>query len=114
MLAEYSLLLQIMVFVFFIIGFYARHELIWVFALLLSGIMAASSVSIEYAHYIFNATTTGYDWTVTIYSYPFLTWMNIAIAVIILLFLIFDIWENYILKISKKTDAGMDKEETMR
>jgi hypothetical protein len=111
MLFEMVLLLQIVVFVLFIIGFYARHELIWILVILMGTILAFNSVNIEYAHYQFNPVTTGYDWAVTNYSYTFLMWMNVALIAVTILFLIFDIWENYILKISKKVENNAGKSE---
>lgn len=111
MLIEYFLLMQIVVFVFFIIAFYARHELMWALVILLSIVTAFNSANIEYAHYEFNVLTTGYDWATTNYYYPFMIWINAAVAVIALLFFIFDIWEQYLLKVGKTTDDGAQRHE---
>lgn len=111
MLFEMVLLLQFVVFALFVIGFFTRHELIWVLVILMGTILTFTSANIEYAHYEFNVTTSGYDWVVTNYSYTFLMWMNIALIGVTLLFMVFDIWENYILKISKKVENNAGKSE---
>jgi hypothetical protein len=106
MIIEIFLVMQVIVIALFFISFFVRNEMLWALTILFAIILALNCLDIQYNHYVYNTTTTGYDWAVTTYTYPFLMWANIVLVAFSLLFLIYDIWENYLLKVGKINDEG--------
>ena len=92
---EMYIFLEIVLIVLFIFAFFTKQELLWILSLLLSGILAFTSYSVEYYLYKFNVSRNDYQLFTVSNSYPYLVAINLAFFALTLLLLIFDIWEKY-------------------
>jgi hypothetical protein len=113
MLLEIFLVMQIIVVALFFVAYFVRNEMVWALTILFSLLLAMNCLDIQYNHYEFNVTTLGYDWSTTTYNYPFLMWANIVLVAFSLLFIVYDIWEKYLLKVGKSVDENTQEDKPM-
>jgi hypothetical protein len=75
--------------------FYLKNVVLWAVTIVLSGVMAMSSFSVEKVLYIWNSTLTAYQPTVISNSYPYIATINIMIFALALIFGIYDIFTQH-------------------
>ena len=95
MLIHFYMFFQVLALVAFCV-FYYRKDVFWgASSLILSGLLAVSGYAVRIPVYVYNATTTAYVIQQKVYSYPFLSGINIGLFSITMMYLIYVIITEY-------------------
>lgn len=95
MLIELFIFFQIVVIGLFIASFFTKQEILWAITLVLSGVLMATSWSIETYVYEYNATIVAYSPVIQTHNYPYLMGINMIFFVLALILGMFDLFDKY-------------------
>lgn len=116
MLIELYIFFEIVVIVFWMVSFFTKQEILWAITLVLSGVLAFTSYSIEYYVYQYNVTSGVYVPIPESSSYPYLMGINLIFFVLALILFLFDVFDKYGKFWTKKgrQEAEDKREETLQ
>jgi hypothetical protein len=95
MIIDIYIFLEILMVITFATAFFTKQEIIWALSIVLSGILAVTSYSIEYYVYQYNATAGYYSPVIISQSYPYMMGINILFLILGLVLSIYDIFDKY-------------------
>lgn len=95
MILELFIIFEIVMIAVFFASFFFKQEIMWVISILLSGFLMLTSWNVERFAYVFNTTTSAYDFVTISYSYPYLMAVNMIFFSLGLLLFLFDLWDKY-------------------
>jgi len=98
MLVEIYLIFQIIVFILFFVAYFTKQEVIWGMVVVLAAVLMFTSYTVESYTYDYNVTTGAYDPIKVVNYYPYLSGINVLLFSLALIFMLFDIFEKYGLK----------------
>ena len=95
MLIEIYIFFQVVVIGLFLVGFWTKQEIIWAMTVVFSGIMMATSYSVEKYVYTYNSLLMIYEPVSVSNSYPYLMGINMLFFGLAVLLGMFDLWDKY-------------------
>ena len=111
MLIEIYIFFQVVVFGLFFAAFWSKQEIIWAMTAVFSGIMMATSWTVEKYVYEYNATSMIYEPVSITNSYPYLFGINLLFFSLAVALGMFDLWDKYGSKFAKDHQNAESKEK---
>ena len=108
MLIEIYIFYQLVIIGFFLLSFFTKQEIIWAITAVLAAILMFSSFSIDTYVYNYNTTSGAYSPVLISNTYMYLAGINMIFFVLALILGLFDIFDKYGIKFSKKKDRTED------
>ena len=102
MLVELFVILQVIALILWFVAFYTKQEVIWAISAVLLGLLMYSSFHVEILVPIYNATSNIYVYTVQVFRYPYISYVNVMFFGLCLLFGMFDLFDKYGINLLKK------------
>lgn len=110
MLIELYLFYQAVTLLAFYLGYNYKNYTMWGVTLLLTGMMMFLSYYVEKTVYVYNATLGAYEVSTVYYTMPYLAAINFLFFSVALLYMMYDIWENYALMKGVSNTRNNDRE----
>jgi len=111
MLIEIYIFFQVVVISLFLISFWTKQEILWTMTAVFSGIMMATSWTVQKTVYEYNATSMIYEPVSITNSYPYLFGINLLFFSLAVVLGVFDLWDKYGSKFARDNKNAESKEK---
>jgi len=105
MLLSVFILIQIVVILFFLLGFFFKNPILWGVSALFSGFLSVAAWVVEKDYYIWDAAINAYELTTKYYSFSAIAWINIGLFFLTIILFFYDIFQQNTTVSSQPTNS---------